>query len=86
MKAHLVRDWLARANVYFAKHGNLYGAHSSLAGAVECVTLVVVDDEKRAVFRLNSVGYDASRSSSSSPPEVVTVSGTPDSLILRYTK
>ena len=56
MKAHFVRDWLARANVFFAKHGHLYGAHSPLAGAVECVTLVVVDDEQRAVFRLNTVG------------------------------
>ena len=72
MKAHFVRDWLARANVFFAKHGNLYGANSPLAGAVECVTLVVVDDEQRAVFRLNTVGipsgYDDSRSSNSSPP------------------
>ena len=56
MKAHVVRDWLACANVFFAKHGNLYGAHSSLAGAVECVSLMVVDDEKRSVFRLSTVG------------------------------
>ena len=56
VKAHLVRDWLARANVFFAEHRNLFGANSPLAGAVECVTLVVVDDEQRAVFRLNTVG------------------------------
>ena len=55
LKTHLVRDRLAGANVFFAKHGNLYGAHSPLAGAVECVTLVVVDDEQRAVLRL---GFD----------------------------
>ena len=33
-----------------------YGANSPLAGAVECVTLVVVDDEPCAVLRLKTVG------------------------------
>ena len=56
MQAHLVRDWLAGANVFFAGHGNLYGGHSPIAGAVEGVMLVVVDDDKLAVFRLKSVG------------------------------
>ena len=28
VKAHFVRDWRAGANVFFAKHGNLYGANS----------------------------------------------------------
>jgi hypothetical protein len=37
VKALFVRDWLAGANVFFAKHGKLDGADSPPAGAVECV-------------------------------------------------
>ena len=44
----MIRDGAGCANVFFAKHGNLYGTHSPFAGEVEWVTLVVVDGMDRA--------------------------------------
>ena len=44
----MIRDSAGCANGFFAEHGDLYGARSPLAGAVECVTLVVVDGMDRA--------------------------------------
>ena len=57
----VTREWLmdhvrAGKDVFTAEIVPADGADTGFAGTVEGVTLVVVDDEQRAVFRLNTVG------------------------------